>query len=231
MNNKKRAADSSRNQQPRNTSLDREKIPQSGYAVKGNKLDRTVFPSEQQVSFTLMSKAEGILTKRVKLNNGSVEKDSSECRMSRGQAETVRMEPEKFGPFLQGLQSNQALVHGVSAFDKAGIVSGKRLKTKPGESPQADEQGLPIISRTKDFFHYPDGPGLLMLDHDKARDNAVALDDRALQTHSAKELIHIIAQFFQSIKGAARVAVCSTSSCIYDAGTGEELRGTSAGFH
>ncbi|XOF35307.1 MAG: hypothetical protein ACL93V_08495 [Candidatus Electrothrix sp. YB6] len=187
---------------------------------------------EQKVSFTLMHKTQGILTKRMKRVNGCIEKDSSECRMSRGRAETVRIKPEQFGPFLQGLQSNQAIVHGVSDYDKALIVSGKRLKTRPGESPQADEQGLPIISRTKDFFHYPDGPGLLMLDHDKARKNAVALDsEKALKAYSPKELINTIAGFFESIKEAAQVAVYSTSSCIHDTDTGKELRGKSAGFH
>ncbi|MCI5141976.1 MAG: hypothetical protein D3909_09685, partial [Candidatus Electrothrix sp. ATG1] len=184
------------------------------------------------VSFTLMEKAKGILTKRMKLINGGVEKDSSECRMSRGRAEIVRMEPEKFGSFLQGLQYNQAIVHGVSAYEKNGIVSSEKLTTEPEELPQTDEQGLPIISRTKAFYHYPDGPGLLMLDHDKARNNAVALNpEKALKGHTPEELINTIAGFFESIKEAAQVAVYSTSSCIHDASTGKELRGKSAGFH
>ncbi len=187
---------------------------------------------EQKISFTLMHKTGGILTKRMKLIGGRVEKDSSECRMNRGRAETVTLTPEKFGPFLQGLQSNQALVHGVSIYDDAGILSGKKLKTTADEEPKRTPEGLPIISRTKDFFHYPDGPGLLMLDHDKARTNAVALDpEKALKGYSPEELTTTIAGFFESIKGAARVAVCSTSSCIYNADTGDELRGKRAGFH
>jgi putative DNA primase/helicase len=186
----------------------------------------------QKVSFSLISKTKGILTKRMELKSGGVEKDGSECWMSKGRSVTVTLAPEAFGPFLQGLKSNQALVHGVSAFDKAGIVSGSKLKTKPGETPQTDRNGLPIISRTKAFFHHPDGPGVLMLDYDKARENAVALDpDKALKAHSPEELISIIAEFFQPIKGAAQVAVCSTSSCIYETATGKELRGRSAGFH
>lgn len=227
MNNKKRGADFPRNQHPRKASLPTENIQQSGDSVKKNKPDQIVFPSEKEFSFTLMTKAKGILTKRIKLIDGEIEKDSSDCRMSRGRAETVRMEPEKFGEFISSLESNQALVHGVCAYDKALIVSGKQLTTKP----QTDKKGLPIISRTKAFFQHPDGPGLLMLDHDKPRDNAVVLDDKALQTYSPKELISTIADFFPAIKEAARGAACSTSSCIHDAATGAELRGRSAGFH
>ena len=78
--------------------------------------------------------------------------------------------PEEFSPFLQGLQSNQALVHGINDYNETVILSGKRLKTKAGEEPErTKKEGLPIIARSKDFFRYPDGPGLLMLDHDKAR--------------------------------------------------------------
>ncbi|MCP4695811.1 MAG: hypothetical protein GY862_03020 [Gammaproteobacteria bacterium] len=232
MDNKKRAADFGENQQPLNTSLPTENIQQPGRSVKKNTPDQIVFPSEQEFSFTMMSKAEGILTKHIKLIDGEIKKDSSECWINRGRAETVRMEPEEFGPFLQGLQNNQALVHGVSAYDNALIVSRKQLTTKAEEEPQTDEQGLPIISRTKGFFHYSNGPGLLMLDHDKARNNAVALDpEKALKGYTPEELTAIIADFFNTLKGAARVAVCSTSSCIYDADTEEELRGKSAGFH
>jgi P4 family phage/plasmid primase-like protien len=232
MSNKKRAADSGKDQQPRNTSLCTGDIQQSGGSVKGNESDHIAFPPEQKIPFTLMRKTKGILTKRMKFIEGRVEKDSSECRMSKGRAETVTLTPEEFGPFLQGLQSNQAIVHGVSDYNKAGIVSGRRLKTKADEEPRTDKQGLPIISRTKDFFHYPTGPGLLMLDHDKARTNAVALDpEKALKAYSPEELITIIAGIFSAIKGAARVSTCSTSSCIYDAVTGKELRGKSAGFH
>lgn len=192
MNNEKGAADFCTNQQPRNPHSSNENLQQTCLSVK----DNVVSSTEQNISFTLIEKTEGILTKRMKLIDGNVEKDSSECRMNKGTAETVTLTPEEFGPFLQGLQSNQALVHGVCAFDKALIVSGRQLTTKPGDTPQTDKTGLPIIARTKDFYLYPTGPGLLMLDHDKARDNAVALDpEKALKAYSPEELINAVAGF------------------------------------
>jgi putative DNA primase/helicase len=181
--------------------------------------------SATQISFTLFSKDKGILTKRMKLENGQLDKDASECRMSRGRAETVTLAPEQFGAFLQGLKQNQAIAHGICGHSKVEIVSKSR------ETGAKSRGGLPVIARTKEHFRYPEGPGLLMLDHDKARDNAVSLDAKALTAYSPDKLAEIISNFFPEIKQAAYVAACSTSSCIYSAETGEELRGKGAGFH
>ena len=177
-------------------------------------------------SFTLFRKDKGILTKRMKLENGQLVKDASECRMSRGRAETVTLAPEQFGAFLQGLKPNQAIAHGICGHRKAQIVS----KAKENGARPAND-GLPIIARTKEHFHYPEGPGVMMLDHDKARANSVALDDKALQAYSPDRLVEIISSFFPKIIEAAYVSACSTSSCIYSTETGEELRGKGAGFH
>ncbi len=204
----------------------------SGREQQQNRSDQVAFPSEQQVSFTLVRKTEGNLTKRMRLVEGKVIKDGSDCKMTRGRAITTTLSPEEFGPFLKGLGSNNALVHGICDYEEAGLLSKKQLKTKAGEEPErTKKEGLPIIARSKDFFHYPEGPGLLMLDHDQARKNAVALDDKALKAYHPDELIDIIGAFLDPLKGAARVSVCSTSSCIYETATGNELRGKSAGFH
>jgi putative DNA primase/helicase len=180
----------------------------------------------QHISFTCFSKNQGILTKRMKLADGQLVKDASDCRMSAGRAETVTLAPEQFGAFLQELKPNQAIAHGICGHSTALIVSKAR---ENGARPAND--GLPIIARTKKHFRYPEGPGLLMLDHDKARDNAVSLDAKAVQAYSPDELVEIISGFFPEIKEAAYVAACSTSSCIYNIETNEELRGKGAGFH
>jgi P4 family phage/plasmid primase-like protien len=177
------------------------------------------------ISFTLFSKDKGILTKRMKLADGRLEKDASECRMNAGQAETITLAPAQFGTFLQGLKSHQAIAHGICGHSKTLIVS------KAKESGATTANGLPVIARTNEHFRYSEGPGLLMLDHDKARDNAVALDDKALTAYTPDRLIEIISSFFPEIIHAAHVWACSTSSCIYNTETNEELRGKGAGFH
>jgi hypothetical protein len=176
-------------------------------------------------SFTLFTKNKGILTKRMKLADGQLDKDASECRMSRGRAETVTLAPEQFGAFLQGLKPNQAIAHGICGHSKVFIVS------KAKETGVIPAYGWPSIARTKEHFRYPAGPGVIMLDHDKARANSVALDDKALQAYSPDRLVEIISSFFPEIIHAAYVSACSTSSCIYNTETGEELRGKGAGFH
>lgn len=118
---------------------------------------------QERISLTLFSKAAGILTKRMKLADGQLVKDASECRMSKGRAETVTLAPAEFGTFLQTLKPNQAIAHGICGHNKALIVS------KAKENGARAANGLPIIARSKEHFRYQDGPGLLMLDHDKAR--------------------------------------------------------------
>jgi hypothetical protein len=180
---------------------------------------------QERISFTCFTKNKGILTKRMKLTEGQLVKDASDCRMSAGRAETITLAPAQFGAFLQGLKQKQAIAYGICNHNKALIVS------KAKENGARAANGLPIIARTKEHFRYPEGPGLLMFDHDKARDNAVSLDNKALTVYTPDRLIEIISSFFPEIKQAAYVAACSTSSCIYSAETGEELRGKGAGFH
>ena len=55
---------------------------------------------QERISFTLFSKAAGILTKRMELADGQLVKDASECRMSKGRAETVTLARAEFGTFL-----------------------------------------------------------------------------------------------------------------------------------
>ena len=197
-----------------------------GYKEGGSmSLTENTGGEQERISFTLFSKDKGILTKCMKLIEGQLEKDASECRMSRGQAETVTLAPEQFGAFLQGLKQNQAIAHGICGHSKVEIVSKSR------ETGAKSRGGLPIIAQTKEHFRYPEGPGVLMLDHDKARDNAVSLDAKALQPYSPDKLVEIISGFLPEIIHAAHVAACSTSSCIYNTETNEELRGKGAGFH
>jgi hypothetical protein len=60
-------------------------------------------------------------------------------------------------------------------FSKAAGILTKRTASAATTVSKAKENGaraangLPIIARSKEHFRYQDGPGLLMLDHDKAR--------------------------------------------------------------
>ena len=180
--------------------------------------------------FSIVTKDNGPLTKIMRLdpNTGAVVKDSSQCSMSSGTIETktVRSFPQ-IAETLRQLTPNQALVHGISLYNKAQVTTKNNLENASSGRP-AD--ALPIISRSKDHIDYPDGPALMMFDHDKARDNSVADNEAALQSYTPEELIELISPIIPGISDAGWVSTPSTSSCIYDK-DGKELRGEGTGSH
>jgi hypothetical protein len=150
------------------------------------------------------------------------------CSMTSG---TIRQKTvsslNQFAEGLRRLKPQQALVHGIAEYTTAFVVTASQLrKARDGRPVDA----LPIITRTKDYIDYPDGPGLLMFDHDRVRSNSVAENEAALQAYKPAELIETIAKVFPEIASTGWVSTPSTSACIFSP-TGEELRGEGSGFH
>lgn len=194
----------------------------------GTKSEQVVNPPIQFSVVTKTDPRRPYLTKIMRLKNGTLEKDSSQCRMSSGTIEIVSVRsPAEFAILIRSLSASQALVHGIS---KQGYANAYVFSKEKQESTGIGMLDKPIISRTLEHIHYPAGPGLFMLDHDKARDHAVAAYDNALQSCAAADLIRIISTVFPAIINAAWVATPSTSSCIFGA-DGNELRGEGAGAH
>jgi hypothetical protein len=166
---------------------------------------------EPKISFSVVSKDHGNLTKVMKMEQSNLVKDSSACSMSTGSIRTVKCTITKFAEGLRMLRPNEALVHGISKFPEALVV----VKGKYEEAKKNSRGTKPVISRTKSHLHYPVGPSLLMLDHDEPRPNAVAAFDKALKSYSPKSLIDILAEIHPDIAKAAFVSTPSTSSCIF----------------
>ena len=190
--------------------------------------NETVQGPDILATFSVATKDNGPLTKimRVDPETGAVIKDASQCSMSKGyiQQKIIRSF-QQLGDGIRRMGQDQAMVHGVPQHKKAAIVSVSQLpyvKTKPG--------ALPVIARSKEYISYPDGPALMMFDHDKARPNSVAENDGALQSFSPVELIQLITRIMREMGNAGWVSTPSTSSCIFDQ-TGKELRGEGSGFH
>ena len=112
----------------------------------------------------------------------------------------------EFAALLQGLGPAQGLTFGLPCGGDGRIVSRAAL-AREGYS-----QG--ILTRTRDRFAWPDGPGILMLDHDP---NDVAL--------SREELVRLIRTAVPGLADVAMLWWPSASSHICDAGTGEDLTG------
>lgn len=181
--------------------------------------------ADPKISFSVVFKNHGNLTKVMRMEQGRLVKDSSSCSMSTGSIRTVKCTISKFAEGIRRCRPNEALVHGVSKFPEALVVVKGRYEEAKKSSP-----GNPVISRTKKHLHYPTGPSLLMLDHDEPRSNAVAAFDKALKSYSPQSLIDILAEIHPDIVEAAFVSTPSTSSCIYDQ-DGNQLRGEGAGAH
>lgn len=184
-----------------------------------------LFPEKITISY--VTKAKGPLTKNISLDSatGELVKDGSQCSMAEGViAQIPFSSPSGFGRLLRTRQANQALVHGLCLHKKAKVVATKRIGKVP-----AVQDGLPVVARSKEFITYPDGPGLLLLDHDKPRDGAVG-SDAALSSYRPGGLIEVLATIHSPLATAAWVSSPSTSSCIYDA-EGNTLRGEGSGSH
>lgn len=148
------------------------------------------------ISFSIVTKTKGILTKRFSLNDdGELEKDGKQCFIANGTVETITCDFSEVGGILDKLENNQALVHGVAEEAPCEIVS-QRLQSK---YPNA-------ITRTKDKFKYPDF-GLMMFDYDMS-DNGPKC--------TKQELIGHIRSLSPQLQKAAMIWRPSASSCITD---------------
>ncbi len=182
------------------------------------------------VQFSVATKSNGPLTKNIRLEplSGKVVKDGSQCSLTQGTIQVIKTTcPFKFAKGLRGLAPHQALVHGISVYPEAALTTAANLETALAGRPAG---ALPLIARTKEYIQYPDGPGLMMLDHDMARDNAVAENSLALCSFCPDELVELIAEIMPEILPAASVSTPSTSACIEDK-DGNELRGEGSGSH
>ncbi|MGQ0699552.1 MAG: hypothetical protein ACT4PZ_15065 [Panacagrimonas sp.] len=108
---------------------------------------------------------------------------------------------------LATLKPTEALAYGVAPVAKARVVASSVSKDKrpPG-----------AITRTRDTFGWPDGPGILMLDYDPE-------PGRPPLTHD--ELFAALYKAAPSLAGVSCLWLPSAGSCIYNAVTGAELRG------
>lgn len=185
---------------------------------------------DRPVYCSVATKSNGPLTKIMRLDpdTGMVVKDGSECWMAEGTLKTESFKSYKqFANGLRRLKPNQCLVHGTSAYDLADVTTiGKLAQVKKNRPADA----LPIIARSKEHIKYPDGPALMMFDHDKARDNSIAENDSAPKSYRTAELMKLLSTIMPEIANAGYVSTPSTSACISDK-DGNELRGEGSGSH
>lgn len=162
-----------------------------------------------RVTFTCLTST-GLLTKTIRPDsNGGIIREPA-AQMTSGVAETVTLYFAEFGPFLRTLQRNQAIAHGATGFDRINIVSTSLFADQPK-----------TITRTKDFFKYPDSWGLGMFDHDLKPGQAPL---------TKVQLLDAVANVWPEFRTLPKWWTPSTSSCIYDS-IGNQLTGEGNGVH
>lgn len=144
--------------------------------------------------------------KRVWLDDaGNLQKESLAHRLNFATQERVTVDDAAgFAAVLDSLKLSQALAYGVADEDFASIVTRK-----------ASDRGAKGITRTRDNFAYPEGPGVLMLDYDP-KPGTEPLPKPAL--------LALVGEFCPEPADAAQLWRPSTSSCIYRK-DGTEVRG------
>ena len=99
-----------------------------------------------------------ILSKEFTLENGEIVKKAA-ANMTSGHAEMLAMDMEEFVELLPTLKNDEALGFGIHDAERYGHCVA--IRTKSNAQP---DQG--ILARTKEYFKYAQGPGVMMLDHD-----------------------------------------------------------------
>lgn len=152
------------------------------------------------------------LTKGFKLDdNGSLVKFPG-GNLVHGEVERINLEtPEEFASLLLQLRPNNALAFGVSQHPRALVYP--QTKNPP------TNLDLPSITRTRQCFHWPNGPGVMMFDYDPTS-----------EVLSFEALLSRLSTACPALGSVSIICRPSASSCIYNRDSEEELRGVQ-GLH
>ena len=167
-------------------------------------------------------KEHGIATKRIRLVNGEVVSDASECRMWEG---VVRIEAmrggDSFAALINGLSTQEFICLGaIRAGFKPRRGETVRVVSRAIYDSLADTKG--IITRTMECFEFPAGVGPMLLDFD--------YKGMPAEVRAKGKPWDILVSLFPALENVARVERSSTSSGLYDAKTGEPFE-RSGGAH
>lgn len=161
------------------------------------------------MTFTLYSSKDP-LSKTYFLKDGKVNKQAA-AQMTTGTAERVTIPFADFANVLTNANNKQAAgfgVHGLSHPDKVKIAIASKADTTKG-----------LLARTKEYYLYSEGGGILMLDHDPSEYGP---------SFTPEDFIKALAAIHPAIGQAARIVRGSVSAGVHKEGEGAQ---TDKGFH
>lgn len=120
------------------------------------------------------------------------------AQMSRGKAQRTAMPFSQLQNILKNATKNHALCYGIHAIDRPDVVAVVD-KGSLARVPDA-------IARTKEYFRYPEKPGLLMMDHDPSE---------YVERMTPDELLAALTAIHPSIAHAARIVRGSVSAGVH----------------
>ena len=173
--------------------------------MESNKLELT----EQKAAFftVFTAKNHQPVSKRLTLMlDGSIQKKSLAYNLSKAIAETFKATPTEFYAGLPELKCSQALAFGLM---KHGRESAHIVTKNDSANGFCFREA---INRSGQYFEYATLAGVLMCD----------VDDPNFPLETLQQILSDIDTEFATTPAVTRP---STSSCIYNCVTGEELRG------
>jgi len=177
----------------------------------GAKKRQPHFNSNLAVSFTVFKSPEP-LSKRFALGDGGNLVKTPAANMTQGRAVRVSLDFAAFGPALAKASEREAFGYGLhdAATHGEAVKLAVAAKAEPAKG---------VLARTRDYFDYRPGPGVLMVDHDPHPDGPAV---------TAEELRGILAAVCPEFADAAAWARGSLSAGVHREG---EAPKPGRGFH
>ena len=161
----------------------------------------------QKVQFTKWTASQPV-TKHLRLAaDGSIEKTSTANMLYEGQITRMECTPTQFIKALRSIGANDCLSYGVPINALATQVTTQQKFVAAGQPEQ-------MMPRTAEAMAWPQGPGVMLIDYDP--------DGTALPSQQLRAALY---QCCPALQQAAHVWAASTSSCLFNSATGEEIRG------
>jgi hypothetical protein len=189
--------------------------PEKAAIRKGNamktcaiKFAQAIVPLSEKISMCKWT-ASMPVTKKLGLDSeGSFKKLSTAAHLYEGKVTQIEATPTAFLNILKDIEPNDCLSYATPVHSNVHSVLSRQRYL---------EQGQPAgtMTRTVDQLIWPHGAGVLMLDYDP--EGGCIL--------SKEELLQAIYSICPELQQTAHLWSASTSSCLYNEATGEEVRG------
>lgn len=136
---------------------------------------RTAMPPSEKIAFSIFHSTGAPLSKSFRLSPARKLIKETGGRLLRGKMQTIHApDMQTIADYLDGLTAQDAVTWGVSKHNRAHILPERQV----AQGVTVGNNGVPTIARTRKYFNYPAGPGVMMLDYDPpAGDTPLSIEE------------------------------------------------------